>query len=56
MCNRIASVDYVMIEMKRLSECRKFAQKEDEIRHDWVGKAIHRKLYKRFKFDHINKQ
>ena len=32
----------------------KLAQ-EYKARHDWVGKVIHREMYKKFKFDHTNK-
>ena len=38
-----------------ISECSKLAQKEYKIRHDWVGKVIHWEMYKKFKFDHVNK-
>ena len=38
-----------------ISECSKLAQKEYKARHDWVGKVIHWKMYKKFKFDHANK-
>ena len=38
-----------------ISECSKLAQKEYKTRHDWVGKLIHWELYKKFKFDHLNK-
>ena len=38
-----------------ISECSKLAQKEYKTRHDWVGKVINWKMYKRFKFDHTNK-
>ena len=38
-----------------ISECSKLAQKENKIRHDWVGKVIHRELCKKFNFDHTNK-
>ena len=38
-----------------ISECRKLAQKENKIRHDWVGKVIHCEMFKKFKFDHKNK-
>ena len=31
------------------------AQKEYNIRHDWVGKVIHWEMCKKFKFDHANK-
>ena len=38
-----------------ISECSKLARKEYKTRHDWVGKVIHRKMCKKFKFDHTNK-
>ena len=38
-----------------LSECSKLAQKEYKTRPDWVGKAIHRELCKKLKFDYANK-
>ena len=38
-----------------ISEYSKLAQKENKIRHDWVGKGIHRELCKKFKFNHTNK-
>ena len=38
-----------------ISERSKSAHKKYMTRHDWVGKVIHRKLYKKFKFDHSNK-
>ena len=38
-----------------ICECSKLAQKEYKIRHEWVGKVIHRELYKKLKFDHTNK-
>ena len=31
------------------------AQKEYKTKYNWVGKVIHRELYKKFKFDHMNK-
>ena len=38
-----------------ISECIKLAQKEYEVRHDWVGKVIHWEMCKKFKFYHANK-
>ena len=38
-----------------ISECSKLAQKEYKTRHDWIGKVIHWKMCKKFKFDHANK-
>ena len=38
-----------------ISECNKLTQKEYKYRHDWVGKVIHWILFKKLKFDHINK-
>ena len=38
-----------------ISECRKLAQKGYKTRHDWVGKAIHWEMCKKFKFDYTNK-
>ena len=29
---------------------------ENETRHEWVGKIIHRELFKKIKFDHTNKR
>ena len=37
------------------SEYCKLAQKEYKARHDWIGKVIHWKMCKKFKFDHTNK-
>ena len=37
-----------------ISECSKLAQ-EYKVRHDWVGKAIHWEMCKKFKFEHPNK-
>ena len=39
-----------------ISERSKLAQKEYKTRHDWVGKVIHGKMCKKFKFDHTNKR
>ena len=38
-----------------ISVCSKLIQKEYKTRHDWVGKLIYWKLYKKFKSDHTNK-
>ena len=38
-----------------ISECRKLAEREYKVRHDWVGKVIHWEMCKKFKFDHTNK-
>ena len=38
-----------------ISECRKLAQKEYKVRHDWVGKVMHWEMCKKFRFDHTNK-
>ena len=38
-----------------ISECSKLVQKEYKTRHDWVGKVIHWKMCKEFKFDDTNK-
>ena len=35
-----------------INECSKLAQKA---KHEWVGKAIHWEMCKKFKFDHTNK-
>ena len=35
-----------------ISECSKLAQKENNTRHDWMGKVIHWELCKKLKFDH----
>ena len=37
-----------------ISECSKLAQ-QYKTRHDWVGKAIHWEMCKKFQFDHTNK-
>ena len=44
--------------INHVSECNKLVQKEYKTRHDWVGKVIHWKLWKKFKsdqFDYTNK-
>ena len=33
----------------------KLSQREYKTRHDWVGEVIHWEIYKKFKFDHMNK-
>ena len=38
-----------------ISECSNLAQKEHETKNDWVGKVIHWKMCKKFKFEHTNK-
>ena len=38
-----------------ISECSKLAQKENKTWHNWVGKVIHWKLWKKLKFEHTNK-
>ena len=38
-----------------LREYSELAQKECKTRHDWVGKVIHWKMCKKFKFNHTNK-
>ena len=38
-----------------INERDKFAQREYETRHDWVGKVIHKEMCKKFEFDHTNK-
>ena len=38
-----------------ISKCSKLAQKEYKTRYDWVSKVIHRKLCKKFKFEHTTK-
>ena len=38
-----------------IRECSKLAQRVYKTRHDWVGKGIHWKLDKKFKFDNTNK-
>ena len=38
-----------------IRECSKLAQKEYKTKHEWVGKVIHWKLCKKFKFEHTNK-
>ena len=38
-----------------ISECSKLAQKEFKAKRDWVGKMIHWKMHKKFKFHHTNK-
>ena len=41
--------------ISHISKCSKLAQKEYKNRHDWVGKVIHWKSYKKLKSDHTNK-
>ena len=38
-----------------ISECSKLELKEYKARHDWVGKVIHREMWRKFQFDHTNK-
>ena len=38
-----------------ISESSKLAQKEYKTRHDWMGKVIHWEMWKKFKFNHVNK-
>ena len=38
-----------------ISECSKLAQKEYNVRHDWVGKVIHWEMCKKLKFENTNK-
>ena len=38
-----------------ISKRSKLAQKEYKAKHDWVGKVIHWRMSKKFKFDHANK-
>ena len=38
-----------------ISECGKLTQEEYKMRHDWLGKAIHRELCNKLKFHHMNK-
>ena len=38
-----------------ISECCELAQKEYKARYDWLGKMVHRKMCKKFKYDHANK-
>ena len=38
-----------------ISECSKSMQKSSKIRHDWVGKVIHKEFCKKFKLDNANK-
>ena len=38
-----------------ISECCKFAQKDNKTRKDWVGKVFPREMCKKLKFDHTNK-
>ena len=40
---------------KQIRETSKLAQKEYNIRYDWVKKVINKKLCNKFKFDHTNK-
>ena len=47
--DRDETVDHI------ISEYSKLAQKEYKTRHDCVGKVIHWKLCKNFKFDYTNK-
>ena len=39
-----------------ISEYSEISQREYKTRHDWVGKVIHWKLCKRFKFEHTTKR
>ena len=41
--------------INHISEYSKLAQKECKARHDWVGKAIHREMCKKFKYDQTHK-
>ena len=41
--NRFETINHI------ISECNKLAQKEYNIRHDWVGKGIHWEMCKKFK-------
>ena len=47
--DRDEAVNYI------ISKCSKLAQKEYEMRYDWLGKVIHWELYKQLKFDPVNK-
>ena len=38
-----------------VNECSKLAQKKYKTRHNWLGKVIHWKFCKKFKFDYMNK-
>ena len=38
-----------------INDCSKRVQKENKIRHDWVGKVIYLESCKRLKFDQTNK-
>ena len=38
-----------------MSKCSKLAQKEYKTTHDWVGKVIHKELFKILKLDHTDK-
>ena len=38
-----------------ISEGSKLVQREYNTRHNWLGKVIHWKLCKKFKFDHMSK-
>ena len=38
-----------------ISECSNLAQKEYKASHDWVGKVVHREMWRKFQFDHTNK-
>ena len=38
-----------------IRECSKLAQKEYKARHDWVGKAVHWEMCRKFQFDRTNK-
>ena len=39
-----------------INEYSKLVQKEYKSKHDWVRKVINWELYKRFKFDPLDKQ
>ena len=47
-CDRDETINHI------ISECRKLAQ-EYTARHDWVGKVIHKKMCRKFQFNHTNK-
>ena len=38
-----------------ISECCNLARLEYKTSHDWVGKVVPRKKYKKFRFDNTNK-
>ena len=53
---RVASIVYVVIEMKQLNKCSKLALKEYKNRYDCMGKVIYWELYKKLNFRYTGKR